>query len=277
MGDQRFHLIYLDATAGNVNELSRDLKEWLPGERWSVAADGLFDWLGAGDVPVPADRCGPRLLELAEYWDMNPDEDHLTVYDTVGVGRHDPRGSGASPRSLSAMRQNARGRRVAGLRRKLWATALVGTLTLSACAEDGTVDRGEDGETAPGEKPLCEGGLLGIAVHEDFLYAYLTATDANRIERFELTGDAGALSLRESQTVLEGIPAAVTTTGDGSRSDPTGRFTPVSSGRTRGMNSTSSKPAATTAGRRSREWQTTTGSSTRCSSGNPRTRAPAAS
>lgn len=59
-----------------------------------------------------------------------------------------------------------------------------------------------------GVEPRGEGGLLGLAVHEDFLYVYLTAADENRIERFELTGDAGALRLGDSQAVLEGIPAA---------------------------------------------------------------------
>lgn len=53
-----------------------------------------------------------------------------------------------------------------------------------------------------------EGGLLGIAVHEGFLYAYLTTDEDNRIMRFELTGEAGSLGLGEPELVLEGIPAA---------------------------------------------------------------------
>ncbi|MEW1963345.1 PQQ-dependent sugar dehydrogenase [Microbacterium sp. NPDC077644] len=53
-----------------------------------------------------------------------------------------------------------------------------------------------------------EGGLLGIAVHEEHLYVYVTAADENRIERFTLGGGPGELHLGEPETVLEGIPAA---------------------------------------------------------------------
>ncbi|GAA4769220.1 PQQ-dependent sugar dehydrogenase [Citricoccus nitrophenolicus] len=56
--------------------------------------------------------------------------------------------------------------------------------------------------------PRGEGGLLGLAVHEGFLYAYLTAGDENRVERYPLTGGPGALELGEAETVLDGLPAA---------------------------------------------------------------------
>ncbi|MER2135518.1 MAG: PQQ-dependent sugar dehydrogenase [Arthrobacter sp.] len=52
-----------------------------------------------------------------------------------------------------------------------------------------------------------EGGLLGIAVQERYLYTYLTAGNENRIERRELRGESGSLSLGEPQLVLAGIPA----------------------------------------------------------------------
>ncbi|MFZ3415247.1 PQQ-dependent sugar dehydrogenase [Arthrobacter sp. 3Tela_A] len=52
-----------------------------------------------------------------------------------------------------------------------------------------------------------EGGLLGIAVQEGYLYSYLTAGNENRIERRELRGAPGSLSLGEPQPVLSGIPA----------------------------------------------------------------------
>ncbi|MCC9178123.1 PQQ-dependent sugar dehydrogenase [Arthrobacter sp. zg-Y750] len=52
-----------------------------------------------------------------------------------------------------------------------------------------------------------EGGLLGIAVRDGFLYAYLTAGEGNRIERRELVGTAGSLQLGPPDTVLDGIPA----------------------------------------------------------------------
>lgn len=57
-----------------------------------------------------------------------------------------------------------------------------------------------------GVRPSGEGGLLGIAVHDEHLYAYFTAANDNRIERFPLSGDAGSLALGDPQTVLDGIP-----------------------------------------------------------------------
>lgn len=60
-----------------------------------------------------------------------------------------------------------------------------------------------DGVAAAGE-----GGLLGIAVHDGYLYAYFTATGENRIERFALTGDRGSLALGGSETVISGMDAA---------------------------------------------------------------------
>ncbi|MCF8569439.1 PQQ-dependent sugar dehydrogenase [Gordonia sp. HY002] len=57
-------------------------------------------------------------------------------------------------------------------------------------------------------EPSGEGGLLGIAVHEDFLYTYFTADDENRVQRFPIAGDAGALTLGEPETLIDDIPAA---------------------------------------------------------------------
>ncbi|MDS2171474.1 PQQ-dependent sugar dehydrogenase [Nesterenkonia sp. CL21] len=56
--------------------------------------------------------------------------------------------------------------------------------------------------------PRGEGGLLGIAVHEDYLYAYYTTDADNRITRYPIDGEPGALSLGEAETILDGIPAA---------------------------------------------------------------------
>ncbi|WP_341945363.1 PQQ-dependent sugar dehydrogenase [Microbacterium sp. LWH11-1.2] len=71
-------------------------------------------------------------------------------------------------------------------------------------------DDGEAREVAviDGVAPRGEGGLLGIAVHEDYLYVYLTGADENRIERFELTGSAGDLALGRAETVISGMDAA---------------------------------------------------------------------
>lgn len=60
-----------------------------------------------------------------------------------------------------------------------------------------------DGVVARGE-----GGLLGIAVHDDLLYAYFTSSSDNRIDRYELSGDEGNLRLGASESVLAGLEAA---------------------------------------------------------------------
>jgi glucose/arabinose dehydrogenase len=53
-----------------------------------------------------------------------------------------------------------------------------------------------------------EGGLLGIAVLDGFLYAYFTAGSENRIERFAIEGASGSLALGAGEEILAGIPAA---------------------------------------------------------------------
>jgi len=58
-----------------------------------------------------------------------------------------------------------------------------------------------------------EGGLLGIAVRDDYLYAYFTAGAENRIVRYPLSGSGVNLRLGTVQPVLGGIPAAATHNG----------------------------------------------------------------
>ncbi|GAA1420034.1 PQQ-dependent sugar dehydrogenase [Agrococcus citreus] len=53
-----------------------------------------------------------------------------------------------------------------------------------------------------------EGGLLGIAIGDGHLYAYVTTADDNRVLRASLTGEPGGLALGQPETVLEGLPAA---------------------------------------------------------------------
>lgn len=53
-----------------------------------------------------------------------------------------------------------------------------------------------------------EGGLLGITVHDNHLFAYLTTASDNRIIRYELTGEPGALALNSPDVIFAGIPAA---------------------------------------------------------------------
>lgn len=71
-------------------------------------------------------------------------------------------------------------------------------------------DAGETREVAVIDEVSAggEGGLLGLAVDENHLYAYFTTDSDNRVARFGLTGGPGELELGEQETVLEGLPAA---------------------------------------------------------------------
>jgi glucose/arabinose dehydrogenase len=62
--------------------------------------------------------------------------------------------------------------------------------------------------TIAGVNGSGEGGLLGIAVHDGYLYAYFSAGASNRIERYRLDGSAANLRLGAAQIILDGIPAA---------------------------------------------------------------------
>lgn len=59
-----------------------------------------------------------------------------------------------------------------------------------------------------GVTPMGEGGLLGIAAHDGYLYAYFTASGENRIERFEITGHPGSFALGAAETILDDLPSA---------------------------------------------------------------------
>lgn len=58
-----------------------------------------------------------------------------------------------------------------------------------------------------------EGGLLGLAVRENYLYAYFTSSRDNRIERYVLRGEPGSFSLGRAESVLKGIPKSGTHNG----------------------------------------------------------------
>ncbi|MFF4988782.1 PQQ-dependent sugar dehydrogenase [Streptosporangium saharense] len=95
-----------------------------------------------------------------------------------------------------------------------WSIAFHGRTALVSERDTGRIveigDRGATREVGviDGVAPRGEGGLLGIAVHRGFLYAYYTASGENRIERFPLTGTPGRLGLGRPTTVLAGLPAA---------------------------------------------------------------------
>lgn len=75
-----------------------------------------------------------------------------------------------------------------------------------------------------------EGGLLGLAVTPagDALFAYSTAADGNRVQRYPLLGTAGAWALGGATTIIDGLPAAGTHNGGRIAFGPDGRlYVPV--------------------------------------------------
>ncbi|MDY7104748.1 MAG: PQQ-dependent sugar dehydrogenase [Actinomycetota bacterium] len=97
-----------------------------------------------------------------------------------------------------------------------WSVAVAGDAVLISERDSADVlELLDDGTTRPvgtvdGVSARGEGGLLGLAVGDDGgLFVYSTAGDGNRIERYELTGEAGGLGLGESTTIIDGLPANV--------------------------------------------------------------------
>ncbi|MEU2545057.1 PQQ-dependent sugar dehydrogenase [Streptomyces roseolus] len=99
-----------------------------------------------------------------------------------------------------------------GLRSPWGLAALPGGDLLVSSRDGRTVTRvdGRDGAKTPlgevpGVVPGGEGGLMGLAVREGWVYAYLTAESDNRIVRMRYGGGAGD-RLGAPEPVLTGIP-----------------------------------------------------------------------
>lgn len=95
-----------------------------------------------------------------------------------------------------------------------WSAVVVGTSVLVSERETARiVEITADGEmreaaVVDGVAPNGEGGLLGLAVADDQLFAYSTAADGNRVQRFPLEGEPGSLALGEPVTLISGMPSA---------------------------------------------------------------------
>ncbi|TYD00764.1 PQQ-dependent sugar dehydrogenase [Arthrobacter echini] len=100
-----------------------------------------------------------------------------------------------------------------------WSFVVDGDTALVSERDSGRIlELTADGEqreiaTIDAATPMGEGGLLGLAVRDDDLFAYFTAGDENRVERYELTGAPGSLGLGEPETILDGIASARTHNG----------------------------------------------------------------
>lgn len=87
-------------------------------------------------------------------------------------------------------------------------TALVSERDTARIVEIGTDRTVREVGRVDAAAPAGEGGLLGLAVRDSWLYAYYTTTGDNRISRFELQGQPGSLSLGRSEVILDGLPSA---------------------------------------------------------------------
>ncbi|HWS52425.1 MAG TPA: PQQ-dependent sugar dehydrogenase [Microbacterium sp.] len=96
-----------------------------------------------------------------------------------------------------------------------WSIAFAGDVPIVSERDTGDIrEILADGDTrvigtVDGVVARGEGGLLGLAMRGDAqLFAYSTADSGNRVQRFELIGDAGALALGPAQTIIDGLPTA---------------------------------------------------------------------
>jgi len=97
-----------------------------------------------------------------------------------------------------------------------WEIAVVGASALVSERDSGRILEVAPGSetrevlTVPDVRFGGEGGLLGLAVDPSGaqLYVYSTASDGNRVQRYPLDGDTGALELGEPVDVISGLPSA---------------------------------------------------------------------
>lgn len=102
-----------------------------------------------------------------------------------------------------------------------WSIAFAGDAVLISDRDSGEIlELVDDGTrvvgTVEGVVARGESGLLGLAARDsEAVYAYSTAADGNRIQRFPLRFDNGARVLGDPETILSGIPQ--NSTHDGGR------------------------------------------------------------
>lgn len=96
-----------------------------------------------------------------------------------------------------------------------WSVAFLGSTPLISQRGTGEIlELLDDGGTravgtVEGVSAVGEAGLLGLAVDDqDRLYAYSTAADGNRVQRFDVAGEPGSLRLGDAETLIDGLPAA---------------------------------------------------------------------
>lgn len=107
-----------------------------------------------------------------------------------------------------------------------WSVAYVGNSALVSERDTAKlIELAENGEarevaTVAGVVHGGEGGLLGIAVspaaagtQPEYLYAYSTAANGNRVERYPVTGAPGSLAIGDPTTIIDALPSAASHNG----------------------------------------------------------------
>ncbi|MBB3664747.1 MULTISPECIES: PQQ-dependent sugar dehydrogenase [Prauserella salsuginis group] len=130
-------------------------------------------------------------------------------------------GCSSAPSDGSAERADARGSAetvVTGLDAP-WSIAFAGDTPLVSTRDDGEIlEIIDDGTRVAGTiddvEPGGETGLMGLATDDrDRLYVHSTGPDGNRVERYAVEGEPGALSLGDAETIVDGLPSATIHSG----------------------------------------------------------------
>ncbi|WP_199837088.1 MULTISPECIES: PQQ-dependent sugar dehydrogenase [unclassified Streptomyces] len=147
------------------------------------------------------------------------EERPATAPSSASASAPAPSGTPGTSAPPAAGRVTVAGTLTEGLKSPWGLAELPGGDLLVSSRDERTVTR-IDGRTGakrplgevPGVVPGGEGGLLGLAVRDGWVYAYLTASSDNRIVRMRYGGGAGD-RLGPPEPVLTGIPKGFTHNG----------------------------------------------------------------
>ncbi|GAA1211046.1 PQQ-dependent sugar dehydrogenase [Prauserella alba] len=100
-----------------------------------------------------------------------------------------------------------------------WSITFVGDAPVVSTRDDGDIlEVTGDGTRVVGTiddvAPSGETGLMGLATDDrQRLYVCSTGPDGNRIQRYAVEGEPGALSLGDAETIIDGLPSATIHSG----------------------------------------------------------------